>query len=373
MIVIIKIFRKCLLINLLFLLFLDTSAQRNIDTTYRNNIVPSPSFTYSPETDIVIGVFALYQFKTKKTDFETRPSNMTLYFASSFKNQIVASFEHNVLISPEEDWYLKGLVQYKKWPESFYGLGPNSSEDSLVTIDYQFFTIDQKAYKNVGNRIFIGPQIKYINNYDVKVYTPRGDTILAKDITGTDGEDNLGLGIGVLDDQRNSMMTPTGNFYIEFSSFFYLKAWGNKENFITFLIDGRKYFDFKNNGKHVLALQGKALLTNGDVPFSELAKLGGKEIMRGYLEGRYRDKQYFQLQAEYRVNLVGRFGATTFAGMGNVMPKLSEFDPSEIKAAVGFGLRFNINRKDPANVRIDFGYGFEPGAKGVYITFGEAF
>jgi hypothetical protein len=47
--------------------------------------------------------------------------------------------------------------------------------------------------------------------------------------------------------------------------------------------------------------------------------------------------------------------------------------PATIKAAVGFGLRFNINRKDPANVRIDFGYGFEKNATGVYITFGEAF
>ena len=50
-------------------------AQRIIDTTYKNNIVPSPSFTYSPETDIVLGVFALYQYKTKKQNI--KPGRLT--------------------------------------------------------------------------------------------------------------------------------------------------------------------------------------------------------------------------------------------------------------------------------------------------------
>ena len=93
--------------------------------------------------------------------------------------------------------------------------------------------------------------------------------------------------------------------------------------------------------------------------------------MCGFLEGRFRDKQYIQFQSEYRVNLIGRFGATVFAGFGNVMPKFYKLDPGSLKVAGGFGFRFNINRKDPANVRIDVGFG--KNTQGVYITFGEAF
>lgn len=348
-------------------------SQRNIDTTYKNNIVPSPSFTYSPETDIVIGAFALYQFKTKKTDYETRPSYLIGYVASSLNNQVTASIEHNLFLPPEENWFLKGMIQYKRWPEQFYGIGPNSKEENLMISDYQIVTIEQKVYKNLGNKVFLGIQLKYMNSYNVKFYDSEGEEIKAPDIIGKEGALYVGAGFSVLNDERNSILTPTGNYYLEFSNYFFLKSFGSTTNFFSFLIDARKYFDFKTSGKHVLAIQVKALLTSGDVPFIELAKLGGKSIMRGYLEGRYRDKQYLQAQAEYRVKLVGRFGVTTFAGVGNVMPGFSDFDPAYIKAAAGFGLRFNINRKDQANVRIDFGYGFEKNAEGVYITFGEAF
>ena len=347
--------------------------QRNIDTTYKNNIVPSPSFTYAPETDVVIGAFALYQFKGEKTDYETRPSHMMAYLAASFYGQITASIEYNLFLPPRESWFIDGFFQYKRWPEMFYGIGPNSDEDSLTIADYQIITIHQKAYKNLGRKLFAGLQLRYMNSYDIKYYDEGGEEINAPDVTGKNGGAYFGFGFALLKDERNSVLTPTQDYYLELSNYLYLEALGSKTQYTTFLLDVRKYINFNTGSKHVLALQGKALLTFGEPPFMELAKMGGKAIMRGYLEGRYRDKQYIQLQAEYRVNIIGRFGATCFAGTGNVMPTINEFEIQYTKAAVGFGFRFNINRKDPANVRIDFGYGFEKNASGVYVTFGEAF
>lgn len=348
--------------------------QTENDSTYKNNIVPSPSFTYAPETDVVIGLFALYQFKFKKSDQITRPSHMMLYASTSFNDQVTFSFEHNLFIPKSEKMYFKGIIEYKKWPELYYGIGPNTKDEDMSLIEYNIFTLDQKAYRNLGKQIFVGLQLKYFNYYNLKFLDANGDEATAPDdLPGKEGGSYLGLGIGLLKDERNSVLTPITNYYFEFSSHFYGEKLGSSSSFSSFLLDGRKYLSFKSKGKHVLAFQGKAMFTTGDVPFIELAKLGGKFMMRGYFEGRYRDKQYIQLQAEYRATLIGRFGGTLFAGTGNVMPSLGQFEFNSLKAAVGFGLRFNINRKDPANVRIDFGYGFEKDAKGVYITFGEAF
>jgi len=116
-------------------------AQPDVDTTYKNNIVPSPSFTYSPETDIVLGAFALYQFKPKNTDYGTRPSYLIGYLASSLKNQVTASIEYTLFLSPEDNWFLSGLFEYKRWPEQCYGIGPKTKEEDLKISDYQGYCL----------------------------------------------------------------------------------------------------------------------------------------------------------------------------------------------------------------------------------------
>ena len=360
----------CILLfpNLLF----GQQKQDSVQTKYKNNLVPSPSLTYSPETSLVIGAFGLYQFKPKKADHLTRPSNIVAYAASSLYKQVTFRLQHSLLLPPADNLFFTGLIEYKRWPEQYFGIGPDSEEDDLKISDYYIITVEQKAYKNLGKQLFIGLQFEYMNLYKVKFYDTDGNEILPPDeVVGEQGGPFVGLGFGIIKDERNSLLTPTAKYYFEFSSYFYNKALGSTTNFLSFLIDGRKYIDFNTKGKHVLAFHGKAIFTSGNVPFIELAKLGGKQIMRGYLEGRFRDKQYMQAQAEYRVNVIGRFGLTAFAGIGNVMPKLNEFDPSSLKFAAGGGFRFNINRKDPANVRIDVGFG--KNSTGIYVTFGEAF
>jgi len=348
--------------------------QSERDTIYKNNILPSPSFSYAPETDIVIGLFALYQFKFKKSDFGTRPSNLILYASTSFNDQLTFGFEHNILLPESDAYYFKGTLEYKRWPEMFFGIGSNTKDEDMIISEYDIVTVDQNAYKNVGKKFFVGLQVKYFNYYNVQFLDTSGVEIPPpQGIIGSNGGAYFGLGIGLLKDERNSMLTPITNYYFEFSSRFYSKALGSTTAYSSILLDGRKYLAFKSKGKHVLAFQGKAMFTFGDVPFIELAKLGGKYMMRGYLDGRYREEQYIQFQAEYRATIIGRFGGTLFAATGNVMPDIASFVMTSLKATVGFGIRFNINRKDPANVRIDFGYGFEKDAKGVYITFGEAF
>ena len=54
----------------------------------------------------------------------------------------------------------------------------------------------------------------------------------------------------------------------------------------------------------MLALQAYAFINNGDVPLRSLASLGGANSMRGYYDGRYRDKDQIVFQAEYRVPVV---------------------------------------------------------------------
>lgn len=94
--------------------------------------------------------------------------------------------------------------------------------------------------------------------------------------------------------------------------------------------------------------------------------------MRGYYEGRYKDKQEFVIQTEYRMPIYKRIGAVIFGGVGNVNDKVSDFSLNKLKYSYGAGLRFAINKSEKLNIRID--YGIAGGInKGFYLQIGEAF
>lgn len=153
--------------------------------------------------------------------------------------------------------------------------------------------------------------------------------------------------------------------------FFILLNLQSEYGFQSYQIDARKYFSLNQAGKGVLALQSKMVFTAGDVPFEELGWIGGEVIMRGYFEGRYRDKNSIQTQVEYRKIIGGRFGVVAFGGLSNVMPTLSDLKIDNTKWTLGSGLRYNINKSDPTYIRVDYGFG--KNTSGFYITFGEAF
>ncbi len=92
--------------------------------------------------------------------------------------------------------------------------------------------------------------------------------------------------------------------------------------------------------------------------------------MRGYYEGRYRDKKLLVVQTEYRFPIVWRFGGVLFAGAGDVAPTLGQFALQTIKPSYGFGLRYMFDPLEKMRIRIDFGWG--KGTSGMYVTANEA-
>jgi len=113
------------------------------------------------------------------------------------------------------------------------------------------------------------------------------------------------------------------------------------------------------------------IITNNP-PFQLLSLFGGRERMRGYYEGRYRDKNMMVFQMEYRVMPVWwRLGLVGFLGFGDVSNTIKNFKLRDFKYSVGGGIRYLFSREEKMNLRLDFGYGKD--SSGIYITIGEAF
>lgn len=213
--------------------------------------------------------------------------------------------------------------------------------------------------------------VKYINYFNIQFTDNDGQKLDNSSVPGGEGSQHLGLGLALLWDKRNSLLTPTEKFYFEVTSLSFVEKWTSPESFNVFKLDARTYLNFKTKDKHVLAFHFLSQFSQGEIPFRELALMGGPVMMRGYSQGRYRDQHKLELQSEYRFRLYKRFGMTTFLAGGNVMGNNTGWNFEDYKYVYGFGFRYNINKRDPANIRLDFGFG--KNTEGVYITFGEAF
>src|SRR5690606_23601071 len=108
---------------------------------------------------------------------------------------------------------------------------------------------------------------------------------------------------------------------------------------------------------------------SGEVPWDRLSELGNDNRMRGYYQGRYRDRNAFSGQLEYRRKLNWRHGYVLWAGTGTMSRDADDLGRGNWLPTVGAGYRFEF--KPRMNVRLDFGVGRQ--SSGFYFQVGEAF
>jgi hypothetical protein len=152
----------------------------------------------------------------------------------------------------------------------------------------------------------------------------------------------------------------------------YDRALGSKSNFQGVNVDIRS--SHPTSVRNVLAWQVYGNFYHGNIPFNQLALMGGEMIMRGYYYGRYRDKNMIATQVEHRWLPFGfnkRFGAVAFAGAAVVAPKITGFEAKYIRPSGGVGLRYLLFPKKDIFLRLDIGFTKE--GPGFYLFTGEAF
>ena len=100
-----------------------------------------------------------------------------------------------------------------------------------------------------------------------------------------------------------------------------------------------------------------------------LAEVGSINRMRGYYEGRYRDKNLMEAQIELRQHVWKRNGIVLWAGLAEVYPDFGELRWNRILPNAGIGYRWEFKKR--VNVRLD--YGFTRNGGGFLFNINEAF
>ncbi len=337
---------------------------------YEGRWVILPYAGYTPETSLMFGGMAMHQFKPGGAGEETRSSNLIFAATYSLNRQFMLEMTPNVIFH-DETLILDGRHEYSFFPENYWGVGADVSDEAEADIEYRQFVFNQAVLFRVVPELHFGPVIRWSRLTDIS-FPGDSNQFAGPDATEiSEGSTLYGAGFSIRHDRRNSLITPTENYYLEFTGMLYPDFIGNTHPHSSWLVDARHYSDLSGDRSSVLGFHFRSLFMTGEPPFQEYALIGGREIMRGYYEGRFRDNNSMQIQAEYRRHIYWRFGATLFAAAGEVWNRFDEISLINPKISAGAGLRFNLNPEDTTHLRVDYGVGRH--GSGLYITIGEAF
>lgn len=341
----------------------------HVEPVYKNKLLVFPLVALSTETNWVFGVANAYIFKTSKKDPNLRTSTMPSGFLYTLNKQILVAIGANIFL-PKEKYIIRFENSFSKFPDKFWGIGNNSSESSKESYTFTQFYINPQLSRKIKNNNFAGLGVEYQDVFNIE-YDSLGNFEKQK-VLGIYQRTNyhvFGFSLVLTHDSRNHAYTPDKGYLLRLKFANFSDGFGSDFNFRGFEVDYRKFIALKN--KQVLAVQGLGIFTFGDVPYRNLAVLGGNSIMRGYYAGRYRDKKFIGSQVEYRFPVYKRLSGVTFASIGRVGSELSDFSFSDLKAAGGIGIRYSILPKENLNLRFDVARGNE--AMNYYIVLAESF
>ncbi len=335
-------------------------------STGRFGLLPFPILYYTPETGVAGGAALVGSHRANASDTSARPSSIVVDLIYTQKKQISAEVCPDVFLDSAM-YHVIGLVHFSRYPLRFYGIGSDTPEEFEEPYTSRAFRLSLDALRRIAGDLSGGISLLYETQTFSALHP--GGLLEPGTIAGSRGGRTVGAGVVFHWDTRNNLFTPSSGRFYQLTLRASGRAIGSDFDFTYFNLDLRNFLPVA--GRSVLAVQALASMTAGRAPFFFLPQLGGSDVMRGYFEGRYRDKDLLAVQVEYRFPIFWRVGGAVFAGAGTVAPEVTRFRIRHVKPGAGLGLRYMYDLVEKMNVRVDVGFGRNN--MSVYITANEAF
>jgi hypothetical protein len=325
-----------------------------------------PVIFASPETGFAAGGAVLFITNLQPNNPEIKPNqtNILAYYTQKKQFKIDGNTERYYR---KNDVKLYLSANYSRFPCKLWGIGKNTTVEMEEEYTQVELTVNGDVMTEIFRHIFIGPYYRF-SHFGITERESNG-VLDNGTICGSDGSNISGVGMNFIFDSRDNILFPFSGQLFQLKYVIYRKAFGGSTDFTQTEFDFRNYVClFEDN---VFASQVKFVKSNGDVPFQVFPKLGGSTVMRGYYEGRFRDKNYLAIQGEYRMPLFWRVGCVFFGGMGHVASDLKDLSVKDLRTSGGVGIRYSMIEGQFVNLRFDVGFCEEGYA--YYVNYREAF
>lgn len=340
--------------------YLEESNKVRYDKAFDFSIIGGPH--YSSDTKFGIGIVAAGLYRHDLNDTIRPPSSVSIYADATtggFFNIGICGTN----IFPDDNFRLSYDCSFQSFSTKFWGIGYGMNIDDGNESDYKYLKSEILVdfVVRLAKNVYLGPMISfdYINGRDFEKPWlwdgQSGRTI------------NLGVGFTFKYDTRDFLSNPYKGVYVSLDQRFNPGFLANRYSFSMTEITAASYNKVWKGG--VIASQLHSRLTYGNTPWGLLSTLGGSNSMRGYYDGRYRDKNAVDITVELRQHIWRRNGMAAWIGAGSIFPRFSDFRWRHVLPNYGIGYRWEFKKR--VNVRLDLGFGKHQ--TGFIFSLNEAF
>ncbi len=303
-------------------------------------------------------------------DLFVRGHELTAAASTWGENWIRVAGQDRMLVFDDDSGWLTFSAEFLTRPDwVFYGVGPLTSTDdeSFIRMRRIEVGVELRAFLQGLNRFAFSVMLRDVAFLEDEAANPTVESVHTGPLPSGLGQGSLppgyrsgsGLAAYQLIDARLEAVIDTRIPDREFNpgSGFRLELFGSfefdpSETSINFFRWGSEWAAFLDLSgvNHVLALRIYSEFvedTGGrQVPFTELAALGGLETMRGYLQNRFLGDSAFVSTLSYRYPVWSLLDAELFASLGNVFDgHYRDFSFRKMYLNGGLGLRTTVDRE----------------------------
>lgn len=318
---------------------------------------------YSTDTKLGLGLVAAGLYRTNPNDTILPPSNVSLFSDVSTVGFYMLGIR-GTHIFPQDKYRADYTVYFYSFPCDYWGMGYDMGNDDSNKSEMKRWQARIKGsfLFHLGSNFYIGPMVSY--DYVIGKNVERLELL-----NGMDRHTwNLGAGFSAVYDSRDVLTYPHQGLYINLTQCFRPRFMGNDYAFSTTELQVDAYQKVWKGA--ILAEDFRTMLNFGNPSWGMMALLGNSNSMRGYYEGRYRDKHKIEAQVELRQHIWKRNSLTAWVGAGTVFSKFSNIRSRHILPNYGLGYRWEFKKN--VNVRLDYGFG-KAGQSGFLFSINEAF
>lgn len=317
--------------------------------------------SYSSSTNFEIAVIAAGLYKSRYDSLTPR-SNISVFAEVSVIGMFNVGVEGSHIF-PNDHMRINYEGNFMRFPSYFWGIGAESEADNANKGKYTLFEsrINAEFIWKLGKHIFLGPALTFNYSQADDVKKPalwQGQRL--KQL-------NYGMGIVFSLDTRDYPENPYKGIHFQLSNRYYPTFIGNKRYFYTGELKFSLYHRFWESG--VWALQLHGAISGHHTPWSMLPTIDSSGSVRGYYEGRYRDRNEADIVLELRQKVWRRNGVVVWGGLATIFDHPSDINRKRLLPTYGIGYRWEF--KNRVNIRVDFGLGKHSTAFNVSIN--EAF
>lgn len=327
-------------------------------------LVPKPH--YNSRDEFGLSVEAIRPFRTGMQAVGTDDSEFHLLGRIHTTGN--GSAEASTLIHfGDGRWYLKAKLEYMALVQRFWGIGPNTSSSDEELYRPQDVRTYVELFRHVVDGFRVGARVEWNDFRYVEVED--GGLLDTQAYPGLCCDNATGLGIVWELDRRDDVYGPRRGYYAQGFWMSFSDDLNGDYAFQNVHVDLRSYHDLGRD--NVLALQAFTFGLYGNAPIWRYAAIGGRPHSRGYRRGRYLDRRFAAVQAEWRRPIVGRLDGGFFGGVAAVAPTFGQMALEQLRPTFGAGLRLHVTDDRDLMLRADLAFGTSS-IEG-YLKFGHAF